>query len=108
MSFKHNKFTIDIVPPPTHFLGASIRVPFSRYISFSDVHQLRPLWKENDKGEQEKITNKLWNALKPNPDIIKELQRLEQLAVATTNRNQDLLQQYFKNIQSLNSQSSKK
>jgi hypothetical protein len=63
MSFKQNKFIIDIVPPPTRFLGASIRVPLSRYGSFSDIHLLRPLWKENDKEEQEKITNKLWNAL---------------------------------------------
>ena len=94
MSFLTALFLLDLTPPPTgahdgKMHGASIRVPLSRYSRFSDIKLFRPLWTKP--SQKDKVVERLWQALKPNKDIVAEVHRLEALEQSTLLRHDGLL-----------------
>ena len=88
MSFKDACWLVDLRPPSTGpFVRATALVMISR---FADMHRLRllaPLW--DSTAHRTTVIARFHEALKPDPDLVRAMQRLHRLAEATMRKHSD-------------------
>lgn len=74
------------LPPRQSFKRANLLVPVSRPAKLSDVVLLQPLWQAGDLKERDRVIEMISNALKRDPDLTAELDRLESKADQTRDK----------------------
>lgn len=78
----HSSVIFDMQRPPSgRISAANMYVMLTRVRSWSDVHLLRPLWRNT--GERAAEIRRWRNALRLSPDVLAEIKRLEAAARAT-------------------------
>lgn len=93
MSFKEDLWLSHLVPPAVgKFERASPYVIITRHASMDRFHGLTPLW--HTTAERELVIDKFYQAARSiDPDLVREVARLDQMAVLTSRKLQESKQQ---------------
>ena len=86
MSFGDACWLVDLRPPSTGpFLRATILVMISRFANMTKLQLLAPLW--DSPTHRTEVIARFHEALKPDPDLVRAIQRLHHIAQATKQRH---------------------
>ena len=85
MSFKGACWILHLSPPPSgHFKRPSVLVPLTRYRHWGEVRSLCPLWSQSaNEEDKQAVKDKFVACARVSPDLVAEMRRLKQAAIAT-------------------------